>query len=185
MTAKRIINWLIKQKVISEDERELYEYAYRSLLYLFTPFIIAIVVGSILHSVMESVIMVIPFVILRSFCGGFHMKNIRGCLIVSSLSFLGIISLSFTPLSEIFYCILTVVCAISISVISPVTSKNKEIASDEISKYKIITVILVSIMSILIFVMYINNNGYIAKYLSLGLFLTAALQWPCLMRKYN
>ena len=69
---KLIINWLIKSKAIKDDERELYEYALYSIVLLLSPAFISIAIGCIMGIPINGVLMVIPFLFLRKFSGGFH-----------------------------------------------------------------------------------------------------------------
>lgn len=70
----KITDWLIKSNVIQAEDRDLYDYACRSLVFLFAPFVIALVVGMVFRMVAEALLMAVPYVVLRSFCGGFHLK---------------------------------------------------------------------------------------------------------------
>ena len=69
---KLIINWLIKSKAIKDNERELYEYALYSIVLLLSPAFISIAIGCIMGIPINGVLMVIPFLFLRKFSGGFH-----------------------------------------------------------------------------------------------------------------
>lgn len=93
MKKGKITDWLIKSNVIQAEDRDLYDYACRSLAFLFAPFVIALVVGMVFRMVAEALLMAVPYVVLRSFCGGFHLKSIKLCLVVSTLSYLAIFSI--------------------------------------------------------------------------------------------
>ena len=47
MKKGKITDWLIKSNVIQAEDRDLYDYACRSLVFLFAPFVIALVVGMV------------------------------------------------------------------------------------------------------------------------------------------
>ena len=72
---KLIINWLIKSKAIKDNERELYEYALYSIVLLLSPAFISIAIGCIMGIPINGVLMVIPFLFLRKFSGGFHVPH--------------------------------------------------------------------------------------------------------------
>ena len=78
---KLIINWLIKSKAIKDDERELYEYALYSIVLLLSPAFISIAIGCIMGIPINGVLMVIPFLFLRKFSGGFHAKHACTCFV--------------------------------------------------------------------------------------------------------
>ena len=60
--SEKIANWLIGQKAISSDERELYAYAVHCLFSLIYPIAFAFVLGIIFGMVMEAIVMIIPFI---------------------------------------------------------------------------------------------------------------------------
>lgn len=70
----KITDWLIRRNVIQAEDRDLYDYACSSLVFLLAPFVIALVVGMVFRMVAEALLMAVPYVVLRSFCGGFHLK---------------------------------------------------------------------------------------------------------------
>lgn len=78
-----ITTWLIRQGAIKEGERELYEYAAHSFFLAIAPFAYALVIGGILGELNVSLILVIPFVVIRKYSGGFHAKREWTCLIGS------------------------------------------------------------------------------------------------------
>ena len=94
MKKGKITDWLIKSNVIQAEDRDLYDYACRSLVFLFAPFVIALVAGMVFRMVAEALLMAVPYVVLRSFCGGFHLKSIKLCLVVSTLSYLANITVT-------------------------------------------------------------------------------------------
>ncbi len=59
--AGTIITWLICQQAIQEQDRELYTYALYNM-----------------------VLLIIPFMMLRKFSGGFHAKTPLRCMAISS-----------------------------------------------------------------------------------------------------
>ena len=70
--SEKIANWLIGHKDISSDERELYAYAVHCLFSLIYPIAFASVVGIISGIFMESIVMLIPFMIKLKFKGGIN-----------------------------------------------------------------------------------------------------------------
>lgn len=80
---KSLISWLIQHDAINEHDKELYEYAVYSILLTISPIFFSIVVGWLLGLLKESIIMVLPFTIIRKFSGGYHAGNINYCLVGS------------------------------------------------------------------------------------------------------
>ena len=82
MIRNSIINWLIKNSAISEENRELYEYAVYSAELLILPVIMAIVIGWLAGSIINGVLLIIPFMLLKKYSGGYHAKKLSICMII-------------------------------------------------------------------------------------------------------
>ena len=79
-----VVDWMIRQKVINEKEKELYGYALYSVGLLILPLLFAVGIGFILGSIKSGIALVVPFMILRKYSGGYHAKTF---LIVQSAPF--------------------------------------------------------------------------------------------------
>ena len=81
----KIADWLILQKAITTDERELYAYAVHCLFSLLYPIVFASVIGAFLGMPIEAVVMIMSFIAVRKFSGGYHADSFYKCLIISSI----------------------------------------------------------------------------------------------------
>ena len=70
----KIADWLILQKAITTDERELYAYAVHCLFSLLYPIVVASVIGAFLGMITEAIAMIMPFILIRKFSGGYHAE---------------------------------------------------------------------------------------------------------------
>lgn len=91
----KIVEWLINHDAIESDDKELYEYALYSLWLLVTPLFLAIIVGLCFGRIKEGIVIVIPFMLLRKFSGGYHAKHLWICLTSSTLLLSLCVRLSF------------------------------------------------------------------------------------------
>ena len=80
-----VVDWMIRQKVINEKEKELYGYALYSVGLLILPLLFAVGIGFILGSIKSGIALVVPFMILRKYSGGYHAKTFSHCAIGSIL----------------------------------------------------------------------------------------------------
>lgn len=83
--AGKIVIWLIRQEAIKDDEKELYEYAVCSLFMMIVTVILAICIGFCFGVFIESIILILPFMLIRKFSGGYHAKKQTICLCISSM----------------------------------------------------------------------------------------------------
>ena len=72
-----------RHNAIHEEEKELYEYALHSAVLLILPLFLAGTIGFCFGSIRTGIIVVIPFMILRKFSGGYHAKKLSHCLMGS------------------------------------------------------------------------------------------------------
>ncbi|WP_277934420.1 accessory gene regulator B family protein [Parablautia intestinalis] len=61
-------DWLINCKVVEETDKELYSYAVYSILLSLSPLALAIGLGICMGCVGRSIMIIIPFAIIRKFC---------------------------------------------------------------------------------------------------------------------
>lgn len=177
-----IVFWLIKNGAIDEEDYELYEYAIYSLFFSWSPLILAVIFGLIMKIPLKAVLMVIPFMVIRKYSGGYHAKNSNVCTCVSlCLMFLFMCILKYTD-NGIAIDIMTHLSAGLIVILSPVDSENKRLSESEIKQYKKMTILFSMITLLLYWCMKIQNQTYQLCF-SLSLILTAILLIPCLFQK--
>lgn len=122
-----IINWLIKSKAIKDDERELYEYALNSMVLLLSPAIISITIGCIMGIPVNGIFMVMPFLFLRKFSGGYHARHAWTCFVGSSILVTLFLWISTKINSGILLYVVTVISVVELCVFSPIQSGNRNI----------------------------------------------------------
>lgn len=81
---KKVVDWLYNLQsrwgILKEEERSLYEYAYRLLLSRILIYSIIIALGIITGNWLEMFSFLLPFVILRQYVGGIHLKRSVSCM---------------------------------------------------------------------------------------------------------
>lgn len=155
---KLIINWLIKSKAIKDDERELYEYALYSIVLLLSPAFISIAIGCIMGIPINGVLMVIPFLFLRKFSGGFHAKHACTCFVGSSILVTVFLWISTKINSGLLLYMVTAISVVGLCIFSPIQSDNRIIEENEKHTYRKIVM-----RQLAIYVVVANNRGMIEK----------------------
>lgn len=92
--SEKIADWLIEQKAISTGERELYAYAVHCLFSLLYPIAFASVIGAFLGMPIEAVVMIMSFIAVRKFSGGYNADSFYKCLIISSIVIMTMLQIS-------------------------------------------------------------------------------------------
>ena len=183
ITVMRIVEWLISQDVIREEDRNLYHYALNNLLHAVLPIFLSLMVGIILRCPARAIVIIIPFVVLRRFCGGFHMKNAWVCMFSSTVLLVDFVLLSFLihNLEIVFFC--AAFSGVSLLLLSPVENENKPLSPGEKARCKAITEYVVSILFLLLTVLYCFRVKEVLICAALGIMLPAVLQYPVFIEK--
>ena len=186
--ADSVANWLVKGNAIGEEEAELYSYAMYSFLITSIPLILSIVVGTFMNMLLESILFIAPFVIIRKYSGGFHLKSPTVCLIVST----GIIAVFLLCIKFVlkyeFYpvaLILAILSAILLFIKSPIDSEARKLSDRETIVFGKIAKSMVVIFLAVTFILTGFHIYRIAIPISFGIILPGALQVPCCFIKHK
>lgn len=142
-------NQLIKQDVIEPDYRAVYEYGIELMISSFIGISLIMLIGALLFSIIDAILFLISFILLRSFCGGYHANSYLACNVCSITSFLIVSILSqidLIPKSWLMGSLF--VCMLIITYISPIENPYKSIDSKDKIRFKIISSVLFLLFSI-------------------------------------
>lgn len=179
----KAIDWMIHCDVINESERKLYEYAMYSAILHIVPLVLAGIIGFFFGNMLQGICMVLPFMILRKYSGGFHSKHLRSCLIGSSLLLTLCIFLCTRLNSSVMMFWITSIAAVSLVQVSPIENSNRVLDSREKQYYKqIVKRCVITFLVVIVILVQMKQSSY-AVCFSIGIQLTAVLQIPCLFQK--
>lgn len=182
MISNKIVEWMIYQKVISLEERKLYLYALQSFYFSIAPFILAILIGSVMKQFLNGVFLGITISIVRKYSGGYHAKKVWICHFFSVVILIGcFILFSYIQIRFVFF-VFETGAVISLSILSPIQSTDHTLDQSEKTKYKKVTAILAIGCEIFEIILAIFGKEYIAKTIGTGIMVVALLQWPCILK---
>lgn len=87
--ANKITIWLLNNKLINEEDFELYYLGNEVIVSTGTTFFIILCIGFWLSNLAGAIIFLICFMSIRSFSGGYHAKTRLGCLGTTVISYIG------------------------------------------------------------------------------------------------
>lgn len=179
-----IVKWLLDSEAISQQDKELYEYAAYSLLFSVVPLILVLLAGALMGMLSEGIAFILPFLLLRKFSGGYHIKSSKVCFVVSILVILlSLLVIKFLIRAEAnLYCIPAVILStIQLIIFSPIDSEARRLSKKQRKIFRqiiwIICIITVCVYAATIYFQLQMLSICIAS----GLVLTACLQWPCII----
>lgn len=74
-----IVNWLERKEAVNHENYELYYYVSYSLIITTLPVCLALIVGGIMRMSINTLLVILPFVIIRKYSVGYHSKRLDGC----------------------------------------------------------------------------------------------------------
>lgn len=176
-----LTNWLVVNGTINEDEKELYVYASQSLFLLMLPVLMAMIIGIILGEVVNSIFLVIPFMMIRKFSGGYHANSSSRCFVYSWIILFVFVYLAVHISWSFILGLITLCASMSLCVFSPIDSENRKLEKEEKEQYKKYIIILNACVSVVIILLILRKQNSIACSLALGIIMTAGLQVPCIL----
>lgn len=153
-TAKIFVN---NSKAQYDDEK-IYQYGFFVLYSNIVFFIITVIFGIILNSLISSIIFFISFSFIRQFAGGFHAKTETRCEILSTLSILCcIVLIKLSKMYDIRIALLSIslVFATLIFILCPLDTPEKPLNDKEYKYFRKISWIILSLIIVAIIVSFI------------------------------
>ena len=169
--SNKITKKLVDINIIEEADSELYEYGFWQGGVLIFNFITVILLGILFNMLLESVIFLIFYGVLRTIAGGYHARTQNTCYILSiMLMIVVLIMLKTFPWNIILCCILTVLSISVIFILAPVQDENKLL--DEIEKkfFKKLSRIISLLYGFIIFLLFLFNKNELAYCVVISLF---------------
>lgn len=127
--------------------------------------------------------MIIPFMMLRKFSGGFHAKTPLRCMAIFSFLLFLCIKIIFELSCNWKLLIVTAIMGGSLIIFSPVDSQKHRLEKQQKEQYRKVVCEFVMFFLILIFILWKLNAQKYAVSIAVGIWLSAGLQIPCLIKQ--
>lgn len=137
LLAKSSVERLIRNGIIAESERELYNYGVNGLYLSFINIVTSGIIGILFGMLWQSLLFSVAYIPLRSYAGGYHAKTPGRCYFLSTLLIACVlVVLKYVPFSmEGMYIALVIATAV-IFVKAPVESENKPLNDRELKMFR-------------------------------------------------
>ena len=177
-----VVDWMIRQNVINEKEKELYGYALYSVGLLILPLLFAVGIGFILGSIKSGIALVVPFMILRKYSGGYHAKKFSHCAVDSVLLLFLCIKFSMQIKCDWKLLFVTVIASVSLIKFSPMDHESRRLDEAEKYRYKKIVIGLVCTLDMLCIILFIQGYHNLIISMCVGIQMTAGVQLPIIIK---
>ena len=176
--SNKAANCFFKQSNITDDELELYKYGFFILFSQILYLIIAIIIGILFRTILESIIFYIAFQFIRRYAGGYHASTETRCEILSTLSILAcIVAIKFLKIYD-FQAVLLMISAVSavcILFLCPLDTPEKPLSEKEFKYFRKVSWLILFVIVIAIAVSYICKFNIVTAPCCLSLILESIL----------
>ena len=171
-----IANWLYKQGAITKEDKELYEYAAYCFVITIAPLTMALLCSAMIGGVKQYITILIPFMCLRQYSGGYHAKNVWFCMVSSFFSLVFIVWLAMKDTGGLIHWILLIMSAIIIIINSPIESDNRKMSEQEKIEYHENAVKILGVFVIIEILLELLGMEMYANSIGVGIMLVAISQ---------
>lgn len=134
--AKYLTDYILSQKVITEDKYEIYKYGFLIGIEILINIIASLTIAIFMDSVIEFIFFICIFFYFRSYAGGLHLDHFVTCFICSCIVMGGVLySIDFIVMPVPVYGALLAMSSIYIFLNAPIDNVNKKLDSIERSMY--------------------------------------------------
>ena len=141
----KLVQSMAENDVIEQDEIDIYRFGVQLLSETVLSFAIFLIIAAFFGSIVEFIIFITAFALLRQYAGGFHADRFISCLLISCCVItLFCIAIRLPDTAVYAVGALSVISLIIIILLAPVDSKHKRITEADRTKYrKKLTIILI------------------------------------------
>lgn len=171
--AQKATEYLVKLSAIEKDDYEIYKYAFTCLFMTVLPAILVLSIWSARGEGSASIVILITFMVLRRFSGGYHTKHAATCLVSSTLALYLAVEITHRLDGNRINYIILIFAIIILCVFSPIDSENKPLSYEDRQNGKISLIerIIVFVCCGLV-LLYFNQIKYVNS-IFVGIILTA------------
>lgn len=137
MLVERLTDFLEKEEIISDEEKEIVQFGLESLGGNLLGIILTLVVGVCFQQVREALLLWFLLFPLRKNAGGFHAKTKVRCFLSSTVTIIvSMVCIQQIRWTETENILITVISAVVIWIMAPVENGNKRLDSVEYRVYR-------------------------------------------------
>lgn len=135
--SKVLTNYIIRKGMVDETDREIYEYGFQIAMELGIFVFFCILLSVITGMIKEGILFFIIFAPLRSYAGGLHLEKYASCLVLSCLTFGGILLVvKYIKVPVILSLILLILLELVVYLLYPVENVNRVVDKEENRYFK-------------------------------------------------
>lgn len=171
-----IADFFIRQKVVPEEQREVYEYGFELSISSVIGIIIVLVIGLISSKFWESIVFYIVFCFTRLFTGGFHAPNHLLCKITFAAALFAVLAVDWLlrGIEDYYWFVLHFYSLVIVCQFAPIEKPNKELTIRQKVKCKVVAIFTMAVWLAVMF-LFRSLNSELDHIVALTLFCVSNL----------
>ena len=156
-----IADFFIRQKVVPEEQREVYEYGFELCISSVIGILIVLAIGLVSGRFWESVVFYIVFCFTRLFTGGYHAPNHLLCKVTFAGALLAVLAADWLlkEIESYYWFILHFYSLIIVCQFAPIENPNKELSERQKVRCKVISIIAMAVwLAVMFLFRYLNSE---------------------------
>lgn len=130
--SEQIVNALIANGIVTSSEKELYAFGIKQGLLMILNVFTVIIMGLIMGMVWQSLVLLLAYIPIRTYAGGYHARTQRKCYLYSSLiMFIALIAIEWIPWTDVSLITVMLLSSSMIFCLAPVEDRNKPLYKSE------------------------------------------------------
>ena len=152
-------DYFIKNKIISQEEREIYEYGFAITIHTILSTIGLLAIGALLHRFWYAVIIISIFSAFQTNGGGYHANTHLKCFLTMVIILLIALGISYLPLSPYIAETASIISVILLFVFPLTLHLNKAYLASQAPqlrrKSRLVTLLITGISAVLVYVVHL------------------------------
>lgn len=155
------MNKAISTGAITDDEKELYMYAYQTSIERVLCWGSVLIISSLFHSVWDALVFMLFYIPLRIYAGGYHARGFFGCYLITVGTFLCFCIVKPLLMGVTNFGVFTTIllCSIVVFMLSPIADPNKPLTDLDKRRYGLLARIILSIELATVAILFITSYG--------------------------
>lgn len=157
-----IADFFIYQKIVPEEQREVYEYGFELSISSVIGILIILTIGLISGRFWESVVFYIVFCFTRLFTGGFHAPNHLLCKVTFAGALVMVLLADWLlkGIESYYWFVLHFYSLVVVCGLAPIENPNKELTGPQKVKCKIISIVAMVVWLAVMFLFRVFNSKF-------------------------
>ena len=156
-----IADFFIRQKVVPEEQREIYEYGFELSISSVIGILIVLAIGLVSGRFWESVVFYIVFCFTRLFTGGYHAPNHLLCKITFAGALVAVLAADWLlkEIESYYWFVLYFYSLVVVCWLAPIENPNKELTKRQKVKCKVISIVAMAVwLAVMFLFRYLNSE---------------------------